>query len=68
MAVPTQTTQQPYSSLTDGLTSVDAVDGFVDAHISLHLTGTVSQVQADWATLAAVSLSSPSALMAAEES
>lgn len=66
MPLPITTTTAPYAIPSDETNddTTTAVDGFVDVTVTIHLTGQVSQVQADWATLAATALSSPSALMA----
>lgn len=62
MPVPISQSFVPWSAL-DGGTATDAVSGFVDCTIQIHLTGTVANVQADWATLLATNLASPSALL-----
>lgn len=62
-ALPTKATA-PFADPNDG-TSKDTVTttyGNVDVDITFHLTGSVANVQADWATLIAVAtLVSPSA-------
>ena len=57
MPLPTTTQVQPFDD------AISAADGMVDVTIHIHLNGQLSQVQADWATLAATSLTCPSALM-----
>lgn len=55
----------PYAVPQDetNLDTTTAVDGNVNVTITLQMTGTVANVQADWATIAAVNLVSPSAVM-----
>lgn len=69
MPVPIQTSLAPYASNPDE-TNLDTVDtGTTEASVvlTIALSGTIAQIQADWATLAAVTLSAPSALLGWQE-
>lgn len=60
MAAPkTKQSTAPYAA--NSKDTVTANTGNVEVNVSIRLVGTVSQVQADWATLAATSLTSPTA-------
>lgn len=58
----TAVTQQPYSTLDDGDAGQDATEGFVTVNVTLTLTGSIANVQADWAALLALGYASPSVL------
>jgi hypothetical protein len=69
MPLPTTVTFAPYTVTADETNDdqTTSVDGQVTTIITLTLTGLISQVQADWATLAATSLTCPSALLYAQD-
>ena len=65
MPVPIATTRAPYA-IPAGETNLDTTPAGIvtsEVQIVLKLTGTVAQLQADWATLLATSLTAPSAIM-----
>jgi hypothetical protein len=70
MPLPTTVTFAPYSVTADETNddTTTAVDGEVTTIVTVTFTGLISQVQADWATIAATNLTCPSVLLYAQDS